>query len=182
MNLEGLTSDFFTLFALPPVFHISLAALEERYLALQRETHPDRFANAPEKTRRLSMQLAARINEGYQTLKQPLSRALYLLERPGINSGVNDRHALPTEFLMEQMEWREDIVEARAGGNAHELERLYERLKQDLAKHYETLGSLLDEKQDYPNAADLARRLMFLEKLRDEIREALFDLEDGARE
>jgi len=175
MNQEGLTSDFFTLFALPPVFRISLTALEEHYLALQRETHPDRFANAPDTTRRLSMQLSARINEGYQTLKQPLSRALYLLER--VDSGA--RNALPAEFLMEQMEWREGIAEAKRGGNAHELEHISERLMRDLAGHYETLATLLDDKQDYPAAADLTQRLMFLEKLCAEAREGLADMSCG---
>ncbi|MDR0234001.1 MAG: Fe-S protein assembly co-chaperone HscB [Zoogloeaceae bacterium] len=179
MNPQKLTSDFFTLFGLPHVFRVSLAALEDRYLALQREAHPDRFAGATEQARRLSMQLAAKINEGYETLKQPVSRALYLLETLGFDAGLENNRALPSEFLMEQMEWREAIQEARRSNDARGLERLLERLAHDLASRYETLAALLDEARDFPAALDLTRRLMFLEKLRDEIGEALFDLEDN---
>ncbi|MCL2020997.1 MAG: Fe-S protein assembly co-chaperone HscB [Betaproteobacteria bacterium] len=177
MSVRGLTADFFTLFALQPVFRIAQAELEERYLALQREAHPDRFSGADEKTRRVSAQLAARINEGYQTLKEPLPRALYLLQHLGF--AVGSGQALPAEFLMEQMEWREAILEARASNDARSLEHLLERLVRDLAHHFETLGNLLDDELDYPTAADLTQRLMFLEKLRTEIDETLFDLEDG---
>ncbi|MCL2074992.1 MAG: Fe-S protein assembly co-chaperone HscB [Betaproteobacteria bacterium] len=177
--MNQLTADFFTLFALPSAFRISPAALEERYLALQREAHPDRFAGADEKTRRLSVQLAARINEGYQTLKQPLSRALYLLQHLGCDAGLTDSSALPAEFLLEQMECREAV--ARASGNAPGLQRILESLGRDLENCYETLGRLLDDKQDYPAAADLAQRLMFLEKLRHDADEAMFDLQDGNR-
>jgi len=178
MNPQKLTSDFFTLFELPHVFRISLAVLEERYLALQREAHPDRFTDAPEQARRFSMQLATRINEGYQTLKEPVSRALHLLEHLEVDVGASS--ALPPEFLMEQMEWREAIQEARRSNEVRDLEHLLERLLHDLSRHFDTLANLLDEQRDYPAALDLTRRLMFLEKLRFEISEALFDLETGS--
>ena len=84
---------------------------------------------------------------------------------------------MPAEFLMEQMEWREAVMEARNGGDHHELEHLHNRLRADILGRYEELGSLFD-KGDHVLATDRVRRLMFLEKLLYEIDDALASLEE----
>ncbi len=85
---------------------------------------------------------------------------------------------MPVDFLMEQMEWREAVMEARQGGDHHELEHLHHRLRGDMLGRYEELGRMLDETADYTGATDRVRRLMFLEKLLHEIDDALASLED----
>ncbi|MDR2689128.1 MAG: Fe-S protein assembly co-chaperone HscB [Azoarcus sp.] len=174
-----LTVDFFTLFRLPRTFRIDLAELDARYLEIQSQVHPDRHVRAGEGERRLSMQWAARANEAYLTLKKPLERARYLLSLAGRDPEIERNTIMEPEFLMEQMEWREAVQEARQGGDHHELERLHHRLRLDLKKHHAELASLLDDRQDYAAAAGLARRLMFLEKLLAEIDKTLAELEDG---
>ena len=72
-----LTADFFSLFGLPKTFRLNLSELDSRYRDVQAQVHPDRFANAAEAERRLSMQWATRANEAYMTLKKPLARAHY---------------------------------------------------------------------------------------------------------
>ncbi len=173
-----LTTDFFSLFQLPRAFRIDLVELDARYRDLQAQVHPDRFAHAGEAERRLSMQWATRANEGYQTLKKPLERARYLLHLAGHDLQAESNTAMAPEFLMEQMEWREAVLEAR-GGDHHELERLHHRLRQDLRGRYEELAVLLDDRQDMEAATEQVRRLMFLEKLLLEIDDALASLEDG---
>jgi molecular chaperone HscB len=140
--------------------------------------HPDRFAHAGEAERRLSMQWATRANEAFQTLKRPLERAKYLLHLAGHDIQAESNTAMPADFLIEQMEWREAVAEARSGRNHHELEHLHHRLSNDIAARYEEVGRLLDESGDIGAAAELVRRLMFLEKLLHEINDALAALDD----
>jgi molecular chaperone HscB len=166
------TADFFTLFQLAPRFRLDLAELEARYLALQGKVHPDRYARADERARRLSMQMAARVNEAYRALREPLARARYLLSLAGHDAAESNVRMEP-EFLIAQMEWREAVQEARNGGEPHELERLRQRLALEMQDRYRRLAALFDEQGDLPAAAEDVRQLMFLEKLRDDIEDAL---------
>ncbi|MDR0736916.1 MAG: Fe-S protein assembly co-chaperone HscB [Zoogloeaceae bacterium] len=174
----NLTADFFTLFQLAPRFRLDLAELEARYLALQGEAHPDRFARADERAQRFSIQIAARINEGRQILKVPLTRAKYLLHLAGHDLEAERNVCMEPEFLAAQMEWREALEAARSGGDRQALERLGQRLKLELQGRYQTLGALLDDRRDLLSAAGCIRQLMFLEKLRSDIDDALALLED----
>lgn len=173
-----LTADFFSLFELPKAFRINLSELDSRYRDVQAQVHPDRFAHAAEAERRLSMQWATHANEAYTTLKKPLARAQYLLHLAGFDIQAENNTAMPVDFLMEQMEWREAVMEARAGRDHHELEHLYNRLFSDMKARYEELGALLDDAGDFALATDRVRRLMFLEKLLHEIDDALASLDD----
>ena len=113
--------------------------------------------------KRLSLQWATKVNEAYQTLKKPLPRAKYLLHVAGHDVGAENNTAMPADFLMEQMEWREGVAEARSAGNHHELEHLHHRLGEQMRGAYDELGDLFDNAPDYATAADRVRRLMFLE-------------------
>jgi molecular chaperone HscB len=170
-------ADHFTLFELKPAFRIDSARLDKRYREIQSQVHPDKFASAGDSERRLSLQWATRINEAYTTLKTPLLRAQYLLALAGHDVGADNNTAMPAEFLMEQMEWREAVVEARRAREQGDLEQLYHRVKQRMKKRYEELAELLDDQLDYAEAADRVRRLMFLEKLLLEIDDAMAALE-----
>lgn len=173
-----LSADFFSLLGLPPVFRLNVADLDARYRDIQAQVHPDRFAHAGEAERRVSMQWATHANEAYQTLKKPLARAQYLLRLSGHDIQAESNTAMPADFLMEQMEWREAVMDARAGGDHHELEHLYHRLRGDIDSRYAALAELLDVAKDYPAAGDAVRRLMFLDKLLHEIDDAIASLED----
>jgi molecular chaperone HscB len=124
------------------------------------------------------MQWATKANEAYQTLKKPLERAKYLLHLAGHDIQAENNTAMPADFLMEQMEWREAVMEAREGRDHHELEHLHNRLRGDINGRYDELAALLDDAGDLGHATDLVRRLMFLEKLLFEIDDALASLEE----
>ncbi len=171
-------ADHFLLFELPPAFRLDASLLDQRYLELQLRVHPDRFANAGEADRRLSLQWATRVNEAYQTLKKPLPRAKYLLHLAGHDIGSENNALMPAAFLIEQMEWREAVEEARAAGNHHELEHLHHRLQRDMLERYDELALLLDDRHDLEQAADRVRRLMFLAKLLAEIEDAMAECEE----
>jgi len=169
-----LNQNHFELFGLPARFAVEPAGLEARYRELQREVHPDRFAAAPDAERRMSMQLAARVNEAYQTLKSPLKRAVYILQLRGVDPKFETNTAMPAEFLMEQMSWRERI---EAGSERPEtLLQLQAGLRGESGKIYEALHRQLDERRDAA-ASQTARMLMFYEKLAEEIGDKLAELE-----
>ncbi len=172
-----LTADFFSLFELPKSFRLSLSELDSRYRDIQAQVHPDRFVNAGDAERRLSMQWATHANEAYQTLKKPLERAKYMLQQAGVDIQAENNTAMPVDFLMEQMEWREAVMDARSGGDHHELEHLHNRLRGDINTRYDELAELF-EQGDHAAATELVRRLMFLEKLLYEIDDALASLEE----
>ncbi len=170
-------SDHFTLFGLSPLFRIDSLALDQRFRELQARVHPDRFVQAGESERRVSLQWATRVNEAYQILKSPLSRAQYLLNLAGQGVDKENNTAMPPEFLMEQMEWREAVAEARQGREVGELEQLHHRVKLWMNKRYDELAELIDDRRDYAMAADCLRRLMFIEKLLVEIDNGIAALE-----
>jgi molecular chaperone HscB len=174
----NLSANFFELFGLSPRFAVDGEALERSYRDLQARVHPDRFANASDAEQRLSMQWATRVNEAYQTLKSPLKRATYLLELQGIDLGVETNTAMPASFLMAQMEWREALEEVREAGDLDALEKLLAQAREEMRDYYTRVEKQIDVEQEYTTAAMMVRELMFLEKLQEEIGEAIAAIED----
>ena len=167
----------FALFGLPRAFRIDSDALDRSYREIQAQIHPDRFADAGEAAQRRSLQWATKANEAYQTLRKPLPRARYLLELLGHKVKAENNTTMSTAFLMEQMEWREAVAEARAAGNVTDLMDQEVRVRAQIGQAYETLALDLDERRDCQAAEDGVLRLMYLEKLLAEIDEALAALE-----
>ena len=165
----NLNQTHFELFGLPARFSVDVAVLEARYRELQREVHPDRFASASQAEQRVSMQLATRVNEAYQTLKSPLRRAGYLLQLNGVDPQFETNTSMPPEFLTEQLELREALEEAAGAGDASRLEQLSGQLRRERKALLEKLGAQLDGHNAWLPAAAILRQLMFLERFRDDI-------------
>src|SRR6266571_1995838 len=110
---KALTSNHFELLGLEPVFALNADSLDSAYRDIQAKVHPDRYAHAGDAERRASMQMTTRVNEAYRTLKSPVRRAKYLLELNGVDVGFETNTAMPPEFLVEQMEIREKLEDAR---------------------------------------------------------------------
>ena len=176
MNLD-FNQNFFALFGMAPAYQIDPIRLEQAYRDIQSQVHPDRFAHSSDAERRLSMQWAAQANEAYQTLRQPLGRARYLLHLHGVELHEETNTAMSAAFLMRQMEWREAIGEARAAGDASELEHLSTQLRAEMQAQQQQLANLLDSDKNFQKAAEVVRELKFMEKLREEINHALEALE-----
>jgi molecular chaperone HscB len=165
--------NHFELLGLPPGFAIDPSRLESGYRQLQSHVHPDRFAAATEAERRVAMQWAARANEAYRTLRDPVDRARYLLSLKGFDTGEESNTAMPADFLMQQMEWREAVAEATAGGDAARLEALRGELREERAGMLRQLERAIDADSNYDAGCSLVRKLRFLAKLDEEIDEAL---------
>lgn len=172
-----LKQDYFALFGLVPAFSIDMERLEQAYIDIQARVHPDRFAHLSDTEKRLSMQWATHANEAFRTLKSPLTRGHYLLELRGVDPGFDTNTAMAPDFLMEQMEWREALGEAREAADEEVLEDLARRIRHSNRSLIEQLAVQLDQQGDLEGAADTVRRLKFLEKLQHEINDALTALE-----
>ena len=169
--------DFFRLFKLSLGFQIDGATLEKNYRALQAQVHPDKSAHLSDAERRLSMQWATRVNEGYQTLKNPLNRARYLLSLHGVDTQEESNTAMPVDFLMQQMEWREGLDAARQKKDSAVLEEMEQRMQREVRNLQQQLAIDIDETRDYTAASGIVRKLKFLEKFAEEIGTAYDELD-----
>jgi len=169
--------NHFELFQLPQQFAIDGAALDAAYREVQNRVHPDKYTNASGSEKRVAMQWATRANEAYQTLKNPFKRAAYLCELNGVDLQIESNTAMPRQFLMQQMEWREALEEAKAEKDIDALERLDRELRAARKEELGDIGRILDEK-DFTEAAQRVRQLMFLEKFAEEV-QAVFEQLEG---
>jgi molecular chaperone HscB len=169
-----LTDNDFQLFGLPERQAQVRADIDARWKSLLAEVHPDRFASEGAAAQRLAMQWAMRVNEGYQRLKDPLRRASYLCELRGAPVQAENNTAMPPAFLMQQMEWREALDDAR---DEAALTALDDEAAQAEVTALATVQCLLDDTHDAPAAASQVRALMFIQRFRADIDQRLAALD-----
>lgn len=172
-----LTDNDFQLFGLPETQAQSRADIDARWKALQAEVHPDRFASEGAAAQRVAMQWAMRVNEAYQRLKHPLKRAAYLCELRGAPVQAENNTAMPAAFLMQQMEWREAIDEARAGRSVDALDAISDDLRTAHRRIEAQLAEQIDVAHDYAAASEAVRQLRFMDKLIAEVGDVYEELE-----
>ena len=164
----------FELFGLPPRYEIEAERLERSYRDIQSKVHPDRFAHAGDAERRASLQWTTRVNEAYRTLKDPVQRAKHLLELHGVDVAFETNTAMPQDFLIQQMELREALEDAKSGAALDALRNNLVNEKTSLEKQ---IAQAIDIKKDYVAAAGLVRKLQFLDRLDSEIDAAYEEIE-----
>ena len=166
--------DHFSLFGLPRRFELDTDALSAAWRRVQALVHPDRFAGGGAAQLRLAMQWSTLVNTAYRTLLEPLSRAAYLCELRGVAIDAERNTAMPVQFLHEQMQWREELDEARDSGDVAALQALRERVGRRRVEVLGELARLLDHAprddaaggQATRQAAAQVRILMFIDKFR----------------
>ena len=166
------TCDFFALFGLPQKFALDQDALAAKIRELQSAAHPDRFAGGGAAQIRVAAQMSARVNEAAQTLRNPLSRAAYLLSLRGVLAFDETNTAMPPEFLMRQLEWREAAEEARENSDNAALESLRAEARAERQAVSEQAARLLDQNGDLEAACDAVRKWKYLEKFLAELEPA----------
>ncbi|MES2956743.1 MAG: Fe-S protein assembly co-chaperone HscB [Pseudomonadota bacterium] len=168
-----LDDNDFVLFGLPERFAIDRADLDARWRRLQASAHPDRFAADGAAAQRLAMQWSVRINEAYRRLREPLTRAAYLCELRGAPIAAQSNTAMPGDFLMQQMAWREALDEARDGAAGAELGALEAEVQAAERDLLAQLALLLDDESAPALAAERVRALMFIQRFRADLAERL---------
>lgn len=171
-SLREFLVDHFELFGLAQSYQIDTAQLEQQYRALQSLVHPDKSTHLPDAEQRLSMQCATQVNEAYQTLRNPLRRARYLLSLHGVDTQEDNNTVMPADFLMAQMERREAVAEARQAKDAAAIDKLEAQMKHETHELEAQLAVKIDMENDYAAATGLVRKLRFMERLAEEIHAA----------
>ena len=166
--------DDFALFDLPRRLALDADDLAARRRTVQAEVHPDRFAAGGAAAQRAAMQWAVRVNEAFERLKDPLKRAAYLCELAGVPIRAEDNTAMPPEFLMQQMAWREDLDRARTSA---EVEAIGVEIDANRRVAYAELTRSIDESADYARAAKQVRALMFVERFAADVSDRLESME-----
>lgn len=152
---------YFALLGLTPAFDLDLQTLEASYFKAQRLYHPDRFIGKPPAERNAALQRSVDVNEAYQALKSPLTRAQTLLAMHGVIVGGDRDTVKPSQaLLMETLEWRESIDEA---ATPDAMENTAQRL---FAAHSHCLSQIsgLYAESNWPEMAQATLRLGYLEK------------------
>ncbi len=170
--------SYFELFGLTPQFNLDLSQLESNYRSIQSASHPDRFVTASPAEKLRSMQTATLANEAYQALKNPANRAQYLLALQGIDAIAETNTAMPADFLMQQMEWREAIDNAKQAKDIDALDALLAEMQQEARTLQTSLIDLIDVKKNLPLAVDATRKLIFIDKVFADIKQLIARLEE----
>lgn len=145
-------TDLYALLGLDERFAIELGELERNYLERSREIHPDRFVNAPASQRVNALQQAMELNNAFKTLKKPMARAEYLLQRRGVSIGDNEQ--LDPGFLMEMLEMREELQDARAAGQSDTIRELEQAMLKRRDEAMNRVAVLFGELESSPGVSE----------------------------
>lgn len=178
MSKDILASNFFELFDIPVSYDVSLSAVQQQYMALQKKLHPDRFANGSDLEKRLSMQQTSWLNEAQATLKDPVLRAIYLLKLQGIDFSLENETTMDAAFLMQQLDMRERLENIKNESDplaaldsiAKDVQNSSTTMMHGFAQSFEA-GRLDD-------AREWIRKLQFMQKAKKEINLLTAEIED----
>lgn len=178
MAKDILTSNFFELFDLPVSYDVDLTQLQQRYMELQKQVHPDKFANGSDQEKRLSMQQTSWLNEAQTTLKDSVLRASYLLTLKGVDFSLENETTMDAAFLMSQLEMREKMEHVKQEAEplvaldvmAAEIKNSTDEMMQGFAKSY--LAGQFDDSREW------IRKLQFLKKAKNEVNTLVANIED----
>ena len=163
------TQNYFELFNIKAVFSVDAHSITERYRQLQRELHPDRYADKSQQEQRMAVQATSHVNMAYETLKSPLKLAIYMLSLQGIDLKSETDTRMNGLFLMKQMEWRESLDEVSDQDDPWEkLDALSDEVSAEKKANLQCLNTQLNQSQ-WDEARNTVRELQFIEKMQSEI-------------
>lgn len=178
VSKDILGSNFFELFDIPVSYDVDLNAVQQQYLRLQKQVHPDKYANASDSEKRLSMQQTSWINEAQATLKDPVLKAGYLLKLKGIDFSLENETTMDAAFLMQQLEMRERLEHIK--DEAEPLEVLDSIAREVKASTQEIMDGFVQslENEQLDDAREWIRKLQFMQKAKYEINALTAEIED----
>lgn len=172
------SKNYFEIFNIPVQFDLDISQLSGVYRDLQKEVHPDRFASAGEQQTRIAMQMTSLVNQAFDTLKSPVSRAHYLLKLTGLDIDHEKDTTMDPMFLMEQMELREEFEEVRSKSDPlAEVDRLLKQVKESMSGIMQAFSAAYQQK-DFDKAHELSRKMQFINKNTQELDDIAVAIED----
>ena len=166
--------DPFAVLGLPRRFAIDLKQVEARHLELSKTLHPDRYVGAPPNQRRIALSRAVEVNEAWRALRDPIKRAEAILTLAGKQVGETREPKPEPAFLMEVMEAREELDEAK--GHQERIEGVVKKARAQFTDAERALASAIDS-GDLDGAIPLLGRLRYAARFLEEARLAEDHLE-----
>uniref|UniRef100_A0A8D0GR59 Iron-sulfur cluster co-chaperone protein HscB n=1 Tax=Sphenodon punctatus TaxID=8508 RepID=A0A8D0GR59_SPHPU len=158
--------DFYRLLGCERSFHVDISQLQQRFRNLQRSLHPDYFSQRPQAERAFSEQHSSLVNKAYQTLLNPLSRGLYLLELNGMELAERTDIDIDVDFLADVMEINENLAEAKNDSKIEEIGHFVEAKKEELTKDI----SKAFERDDLQEAKKLLAKMKYFANLMEKVK------------
>ena len=171
----SLSSNDFELFGLPQQFDTDTNALDHTWKQLQKQVHPDQFSAQGAADKRWAMQWSVRVNEAYQRLKHPVKRAAYLCQLRGVPVNAEHNTSMPAEFLVQQMQWREELEDSV---DTQQVEQLQQHVRQEKNHLLQQCAQALDQQSDHLLASQKVRALMFIERFEQDLHNRLERLDN----
>lgn len=169
----------FEIFGLPTAFELDLQTLNARYLDLQKTLHPDNFASAGSVEQRIAMQKSTEVNDALKTLKDPILRAEAIIAlNTGEQQDLEQKSTQDVAFLMQQLQWREQLEELENQKDEKALNRFTKAIKQETQVLLTALSENL-QAQEWAQAKQICDKLRFTRRLEEEIEhveERIFEL------
>ena len=153
--------NYFTLLGVKETYYQEAEIIRENYLKLQQQLHPDRFVNASAQAKQLAVEYTAELNQAYQTLLDPVLRAIYLLKQKGGEWNEESRVTLPTDFLEEQLLWQEQLEKGQSSGE----EKIYEKKKELIAALTECFDKVILSEEDYETIRHCIYKMQFYKNI-----------------
>jgi len=140
-------TDYYAVLGIPRGLNLSVDDIQQRYYALSRELHPDRFMQKPEAERQRALDMSSALNDAYRTLKDPIKRAQYLLGLEGFDIGEQRSKDVPPELLEEVFELNMALEEMRGGDDSArpQLEQAEKNFTNMLTETDQQLQSLFEQ-------------------------------------
>ena len=173
--------DYFEIFGIENKFAIDLDKLTLRYQAIQKSVHPDKFAHASAQEQALAVKKSTLVNDAFQTLKNPLKRAEYMLTLRGVDMPNEQASFSDNSFLMRQMELREMLAEVKFADDVDAaIFEVSQTLEVEFEQLFKEMQIQLKENSEQSNkaACDNLRKLKFYQKLHielDRLEDLLFE-------
>ena len=172
--------NYFELFSLPVDFDVNSSDLNANFRQLQKVVHPDKFVKGGDQERLRSVQQAGLINEAYDMLKNPVQRARYMLELNGMSLDKEDNNGLSPGFLMQQIELREQIDEAKNNKDTDTLEQFSEQINQLLNKRLGLISELFRQQPPgLKEIVDNVQQAQFFVRLQESVNDTIVDIESS---
>lgn len=159
----AVTQNFFELFSLPVSFDIDRDQLQAKYLSLQTQFHPDRFASGSAQEQRIAIQFTAQLNEARLCLLDDVQRGRYLLKLND-QAMAEEETISDMEFLMQQMEWRESAQRVNSSESLESKTQFKQEMQVEFDRYYDVFSQALNSK-DWQDAKLNLAKLQFMQKL-----------------
>ncbi len=178
MQALDFRQNYFDLFGLKTSFDVDSAALHSQMQQLQARFHPDRYVSSSEQDKRLSVQQTSWVNEAYQTLKNPVKRARYMLEISGLELDDENQTTSDATFLMEQIELREQLDACRANEDPlSRCDQIEAALNSRAQKLFDEFVQLF-ESGKLDAARLISRKMQFIQRIQEQLAELQYELEE----